>query len=437
MNKSYLRFGRKAAVLSATFLASFFLTVACKKKDYNLGTEGIDSGELLNSEVKDTFSLQTFTIKQDSVITDNAAYSLLGSYNDPDFGTMKSGIYTQLRLSGLNPNFGDENQIIVDSFVVGLQYAGFYGKSGIQTLEAYELTEKMSLDSTYYSFSNLSYAASNLIPAGKENINFDSDNVTVIGSDTVASQLRIHLDTNLAKQFISDANAGNPAFSSNDNFLDYFKGLYLTTNNGAQASGEGGIGYFDLNAALSKATIYYRLAGDAKRFDLNINIDCADFNHIDVDNSGKNIQTVINDTISGQTTFYAQATSSRAVVKIPGLKNIPKNAVVHTATLELPIAYQFGSKYTPSDVVNVFPNLENSDPYRLALLTTGSLNAATNTYEIDIRAYVQTYLLGELSNDELLVSPRFFVTSAERIIFNGQNTTNKKAPKLKVTYTLF
>ena len=34
-------------------------------------------------------------------------------------------------------------------------------------------------------------------------------------------------------------------------------------------------------------------------------------------------------------------------------------------------------------------------------------------------------------------SPRFFINSAERVIFNGPNTINKSKPKLVVTYTEF
>jgi hypothetical protein len=35
----------------------------------------------------------------------------------------------------------------------------------------------------------------------------------------------------------------------------------------------------------------------------------------------------------------------------------------------------------------------------------------------------------------LVFSPRFFITSGDRIVFNGQNTINKKKPQLIITYT--
>jgi hypothetical protein len=50
---------------------------------------------------------------------------------------------------------------------------------------------------------------------------------------------------------------------------------------------------------------------------------------------------------------------------------------------------------------------------------------------------MQAVLKGTIENTGLIVSPRFFINSAERIIFNGKNTSNKKKPQLIVTYTTF
>jgi hypothetical protein len=90
---------REVLRLSATFLLAILLITSCKKKDSTLGTNVLDPNSLLNSAQIDTFSLTTFTVVDDSVITDNPAYSVLGSYNDPKFGTMNASFYTQIRLS--------------------------------------------------------------------------------------------------------------------------------------------------------------------------------------------------------------------------------------------------------------------------------------------------------------------------------------------------
>jgi hypothetical protein len=43
----------------------------------------------------------------------------------------------------------------------------------------------------------------------------------------------------------------------------------------------------------------------------------------------------------------------------------------------------------------------------------------------------------KLENTGIVVSPLFFRNSAERIVFNGVETNNKKKPKLVVTYTTY
>jgi hypothetical protein len=426
---------RKVFGFSATFLLVLFFTGGCKKKDSNLGINTIDSNELLNSAQIDTFSLTTFTIEEDSVISDNPAYAVLGSYNDPKFGTFKGSFYTQFRLSGTDPNFGDISTITIDSLILGLEYAGYYGSFTNQTLEVFEMTESIYIDSTYYSFSTKNHSVTNLVETGYETFTPDPNGITVIGADTVDTQLRIRLKNALAQQFIDEADpSGGATFSSNENFLNYFKGLYVNVNNGSQSSGSGGVFYFNLNDPLSKLTIYYKQAGVSKTYDFLINSECADFNHVDVNNSGTNVQTVINDTISGQSEYYSQAFNSRAIIDIPGIENIPKNAIIHKAELILPIQYQTGAKYLPPNELSVSARING---VLSGIGVFGFFDYSYKKYTIDIKNYLQAYVSGQINTTELILSPRYFINSAERVIFNGPSTINKSKPKLVVTYTEF
>lgn len=433
MKFNYPNMWRKVFGLSATFLIALFLTVSCKKKDSNLGANVLDPNSLLNSAQVDTFQLTTFTIEEDSVITDNAAFAVLGSYNDPKFGTVNASFYTQLRLSGLSPNFGDVSTIFIDSTVLGLEYAGWYGNLSAQTIEVNEMTESLHIDSTYYSFTNKTTSATNLVEPGFENFTPNPDGTTVIGADTVDTQLRIRLKNSLGQQLIDEAATGT-SFVSNSAFLEFFKGLHVKVTNGAQASGDGGVFYFNLNDPLSKMTIYYTQDGVSKKFDFLINSECADFNHVDINNNGKPIQTVISDTTSGQSEFYAQAFKNRAVVNIPGLNNIPKKAIIHKAQLILPVQYQTNAKYSPSYELSVAVRIDN---ILSGIGVLGFYDNYKKQYTIDITNYLQALVSDQITTTELILSPRFFVNSAERIVFNGPNTINKKTPKLVITYTEF
>jgi len=434
MNFSYPNSWRKVFGLSATFLITLLVVVGCKKKESTLGNDVLDPNSLLNSTQVDTFQLTTFTIAEDSLISDNPAYAVLGSYNDPKFGKVDASFYTQVVLAGLNPNFGDISAITVDSLVLGLEYADYYGELSPQTVEVYQLTEKLYLDSTYYSFQDKAHSSTNLVVPGYETFTPTPNGETIIGEDTVDAQLRIRLNNSLATQLINESASGGTNYSSIDNFTSYFKGLYVKVNNGSQLSGKGAVFYFNLNDPLSKMTIYYTQAGVQKTFDFLINSQCADFNHVDIDNSGKPVQNVINDTISGQTEFYAQAFKSRAIVKIPGLKNLPKKCVIHKAELILPVQYQTGSKYSPSDEISVSVRIDN---ILSGIGVFGFYDNYTKSYTVDCRDYVQALVTGQISTTELILSPRFFITSAERIIFNGPSTINKKKPQIVVTYTQY
>lgn len=427
---------RKGIVLSATFLMCLLFVVSCKKKDSPIGQNNIDQDQLLQSAGIDTFSLRTYNYLDDSVISDNAAFGLLGSYIDPVFGRCNAEIYTQLRLEGFSPDFGDINTITVDSFVLALEYIGYYGKKGFQNFEVYELGEDLHLDSTYYSFTTKSHSNNvNLVAPGKGTKYLDPSNITVLNNDTIDPQLRLQLSTSRAKTFLIDAMSGSD-FSSNESFLTYFKGLHIKTNN-MQSSGEGGIFYFNLNDPASKLTIYYRQAGVKKTFNFLINSNCADFNHVDIDNSMTRVETVNNDTVSGQTQFYSQAFGSRGVIEIPGLSNIPSTAVIHKAVLELPVAYQDGNVYSPGYDISVASRLIEGSADLYSIKVNGIFDTYRKSFQINLRAYVQAIVNGEAPNTGLFVAPLLYNTTSDRIIFNGPNTTNKNKPKISILYTEF
>ena len=58
-------------------------------------------------------------------------------------------------------------------------------------------------------------------------------------------------------------------------------------------------------------------------------------------------------------------------------------------------------------------------------------------FKVDIKQYVQAIINKDIENTGLILSPRFFINSSERIVFNGKNTNNKFAPRLVVTYTTY
>ena len=419
------------------FILLSIVIFACKKKEYQLGSELIDQDNILGGISTDTFDILSYSIEEDSVISDNAANVLLGSYNDPLFGSFNSSFYTQFRLAGVDPNFGDPSTIVIDSFVLGLEYLGYYGDFDPQSFEVYELEESLSIDSTYYSFSTVSHSGINLVPFENTTITPNPLEPSIVGEDTISSQLRIYLDTNLARSLINEATSGSTTFSSNDEFLDFFKGLYVTTNNPIQAQGEGATYYFDLNDPSSKATIYFHQDTVATSYDLLINSECADFSNVEIENTGSAVDMVIQDSTQGNQAFYAQAFKHRAALSIPGLANLPENIVVHRADLELPIQFQTGHKYQPGGKVSVATRADSSSSVLLNVGVIGVYDDFNKRFNVNIREYAQAIANKSFDLTELVFSPLYFINSAERIVFNGKNTINKDQPRLVLTYTTY
>ncbi len=401
-----------------------------------MGKDGLDSNAYLDSEAIDTFSLETYSYVEDSLVSSNLSAALLGSYNDPVSGKFESEIFTQLQLSAVSPDFGDISAIKLDSFVLGIEYLGSYGSLDAQTFEVHRMTEDIHIDSTYYSFQTKTVDSENLIQTNKNVLVPDPETPTIIDGKEVESQLRLHLDTNFAKELINERVNNPSTFTSNENFQAYFKGLNIKVANGAQAAGKGAVLYFNLYDPLSKLTIYYTQNGQKKSFDFLINDECANFNHITINNSPA-VQNVIDNPAFGQNQFFAQANKTRAYVKFTTIDKIPKNAVIQYARLELPVAAYSYDPFFPSVNISAATRISSSDQNLYSLNQIGEFSSFSKSYEIDVREYVQRIVKGEIENMGVYLSPTRMLTSGERIVFNGTSTSNKKQPKLKIIYTTY
>ncbi len=433
--------------LSAVFVFTMF--ISCKKKESYIGKNSINQNELLNSTQIDTLTLKTYTKVEDSVQTSNLSSGILGSYNDPVFGTFKAGFYTQLRLPAVNPSFGDVNSIKIDSFVLGLKYAGFYGDFTPQKYEVFQLTSDLDTSSKYYTSSITAHSSNNLINPSKEVLTPSPYDQIVIDTAHLDAQLRLYIDTNLARTFLNETVNNPSTFTSNENFIDYFKGLYIGVNNGVQNSGSGGISYFDLADPMTKLTLYYKQDGIKKKYDFLVNSLSLNYSNVSIDYSSTSIPNAFENSVAGQTEFYSQALKSKAVINIPGINNLSKKSIIHQALLTLPIVYVTGSKYSPPLEISISTKLEKSDGY--FNIGVATYDEVEKQYVIDLKSYIQSIISSQrypvstlsgtynalIEGTQLYITPKYYNNSAARIIFNGSKTINNKKPKLILKYTEF
>lgn len=428
---------RKVLVLSATFLCLFFTIISCKKDKKTIGEGALPPGTTLESSGIDTFELRTYSISADSVPSKNPQFNLVGKYNDPEVGVVEAGFFTQLQMSSTSTDFGDFGDITIDSVVLSFNYGGYYGTPTEQLFEVYELDADLNPDSTYYQFSTVPTKPDNLVPTGNNEglITPTPLEQSVVGNDTVEPQLRIPLDHNFGMNLLQLADGE----SDNENFKQQFKGLNVKVNVPTPMAGQGSILYLASANAASKMTVYFQVAGesDPTTYDFLITNQLIDFNHVETDLTGSNLEQVLNDTIMGQQSYFAQAFNARAKIEFPTIENIPENAILHDATLELPISYFSGSDFYPSTNVTIGAKLFPDDDQIFLILNSVPYNQQRRAYIFNLRPYIQNILNGDVINDGIILSPRFFNTSVERMVFNGPQTSNKSKPRLNVVYTEF
>jgi hypothetical protein len=425
---------RRIITFSAFLLLIASVFQQCKKPENLLGKEVYDPDALLDVNGVDTFQLITYSEFEDSVISRQPNTVVLGSYHDPVFGPVDGSFYAQFRLEANNPNFGDVSTIAIDSVVMSMEYRDFYGEpTSEQRFEVYRIEEKMYEDSAYYTFSDLAIGSVSLVPPGKEMIKPEPAKRAIVGSDTLAPQLRIHLDTNYAREILNSSSAGTLA--NNDAFLEVFKGLYVKTNNPLWSSGSGSVLFLDFRDPDSKVTIYYRQAGESKKFSLLANNNCVYFNHMEFNHVGTPIQQLVDNPQNGLTSFFTQAGILRARVEFPGVSNLSEKTIIHRAMLYLPLSYFNGHPLFPSLVCVASIKIDGQKGQ--FALGSNQYSAALKRYSFTLTSYIQDIVKGKFPNNGIYISALNFNSTVERVIFNGPNTTNKDKPRLVITYTEF
>ncbi|OUV55770.1 MAG: hypothetical protein CBC73_02925 [Flavobacteriales bacterium TMED113] len=227
-----------------TFISIFFtLIIGCSNEDDIIGKDLIDSDLYDVNSISfpnENYNILSFSIKEDS-ISARGNYNLLGVTNDPYFGKSEASFYMQILLPSnnieINPLEGTNY-----SLELSLPYHDSYGDT-LHNIEAsvYEINENIgSSDTISEVFSTQDFDFNpNQIANKTFNSNEISDSIQW-GNETVSPRLIIDLsEGNLINNLI------NADMSSNETFVETFKGLYINSNN---TENTGCITYFNTSS---------------------------------------------------------------------------------------------------------------------------------------------------------------------------------------------
>lgn len=307
---------------AAGFAWIMILFGSCSTDPGKVGLDLLPPGDLVQV-IKDSTvtvaNIAAYTQTDGNQRTDEPSFNLLGTFNDPVFGKTTADFAIQFRIDSFPAK---QNVAAIDSLVLYLLYNEMYGDTvTAQKIKVYELQSDLSKDAKYYQDIDLKSLAN---PQPLADLNyvpkFRLDSLTTASpskedpQDTVIQTLRVPLDPSLASKLLA---ADSLTLSSNESFMNYFKGLYVEASD---LNSEGAIMRIKTLAGGSRMVLYYRTATDTLKNIYKINNNSARVSRFHHDYSKTAFASSLDKTDHQDSLLYLQTTGGlRTKIMIPNL----------------------------------------------------------------------------------------------------------------------
>lgn len=233
------------------FYMLILFLASCTNVDKTIGIDFVPDDEQFTL-VTDTLYPSVYNVTLDSVMTINLQYNSFGSYYDPVFGTTTAGMAFQIAPTADSVSFGTAPT--VDSVVLQMIVDNRTGEDSYnQTLKVYELSKRIYYDSVYYPTVDINSMINPVPVATKQYIRTPKDRWDT--ADTV----KIHLDNSVGDKLVA-APYNAMIYDSISLFYEYFKGLYITSDDAA-AGVTGRMNRIPLSTTTIGLSVYYKHNG--------------------------------------------------------------------------------------------------------------------------------------------------------------------------------
>jgi hypothetical protein len=428
---------------------------SCTDNINDLGKDLLLPGDLVSvGKVIEKETIKAYTLTDEKQRTDEPAFNLLGTFNDPVFGKTTADFACQFRLTGY-PDFSKNAQI--DSLVLYLLYMEVYGDTETpQKLKVYELASDLEIDQKYYQDVNLKSLAKGEVVGEKNYIpKFKLDSLTnKYGStkkapkDTVIQELKIKLDQKLIQKLMA---ADSLTWSNNDKFMNYFKGLYIEAGD---LSTGGSIMRINTLASGSRMVMHFHNdEKDSLYYDYNINENSARVNRFAHDYTTAKFAVNLDKQENQDSLIYLQTTGGiRSKILIPDLENWTKlipnynenagNIAINQAELifQVDTIVSDTAKYIPPQQL-VLSAIDKdgkeylpSDVAFSSVYYGGTYNSSDKTYRFNIAKHMQEVIEKKKDNYGFYLATAFRSATFKRVVLKG--ATSKTGIKLQITYSI-
>jgi len=258
-------------------LSPLLMLVSCDRNAIEFG-DTPENG-YTNLVFTDTISINMSTVIQDSFVTSSATSLLLGSYADPALGTVTAKNYFQLKVPEVAPTIADG--AVYDSLTLIIRPNDYY--YGDTTIEEQIIVSELAdpIAFTYNSqLYNTSTVAVNPVPLGSKSLKV---------KPVTADSIQVKLADAKGQDLFQRLKAISTTTSNQEEFINYFKGLSLST--GPQQAA-----VFGLNGAAGSILmrLHYHTSSpypESHYVDFPSMANSYSFNHIATDRTGTGLVT--------------------------------------------------------------------------------------------------------------------------------------------------
>jgi len=430
------------------------LLFSCQKDISKIGVDVVGENPLIVTYM-DTISIRVHSELVDTLRSDELSSHVLGAYKDPVFGTLNASVYSQFRLpaSSADWDFGEGAEL--DSIILYIKYSNtdIYGDTNYQQhLTVYEVGEDMARDEAYFSNQNL--RVKNTILGEASFIpKFDSIIDPQDTSKKIIRPIIIPLSNEFGEHLL---HLDSTAYSSIENFLAEFKGLYITTLNENLPSSGGSLVNTDFEDG-EKTYIglyYHNNDKDSLSFKYIVNFNAAhfsNFNHYQYQDASEDFrrQLIDGDTTLGEEKIYMQGLGGvRTIIEFPYINKLPDyyNYAINDAKLfiydiDTASGFEAVSTLTLSQRVEVdgIPNyylIEDASSGEQYF--GGKYNLEGNKYFFRITQHIQSLIAGDTPDNKMRIEMVGGAVHPNRLVAAGWNPSGDLQDKkvvLQLIYT--
>lgn len=405
------------------------------------------TGSNMRVVLLDTLTVETSTMKFDSIVSSESTRILVGKYTDSVFGTVRTSSYM-----GMIPgNFTIDSEAEYDSIALYLKLDKYYYNDTLQTntIHIKQLSKTLKPDegSFFYNTAKADY--------------FEEDlgSITYTPRPLDADTLEIRISDELGLDFFEKFQ--EKLITNTDQFKDYFKGVALLPGEDDNGSVIG----FSKETGASFMRLYFSISEESERVQsfIDINLDQSSspvpfFNQVIAENpiaplqglTDKEVNLSSSDT--GNLSFIQSGVGMTTRIKFPYIKtiyDIKGQGTILDAVLKLrPAAGTFDDKLILRDTLSIYLVDQNNDLTEQLLYSDGAtsvlgiLNRENEEfndiyYQIPLGSYIEKILLEDHETDEaLILLPDNYNSTVDRFVLQGMDHSEYSVV-LELTYAIY